>query len=161
MFVCLCLYVGMGVGVCVCVCGCVCVCLCVCVCVCVVCGQAENMPHAMTNGEGHCVRGLSNSTSVPEGASADHHGNGWSATGRLGAACVCLCGWVCECVCVCVRVQKNSKRLDQVFFNCEIYHIKIIIFGYVWIFLGGYHTFRRTHTIIISLQFLQSTINQF
>ena len=110
VWVCVCVYVCvcMWVWVWVCVCVCAGVCVCVCVCVCVVCGQAENMPHAMTNGEGHCVRGLSNSTSVPEGASADHHGNGWSATGRLGAACVCLCGWVCECVCVC-EYKKTQK----------------------------------------------------
>ena len=62
--------------------------VCVCVCVHVVCGHAENMPLAMTSGEGHCVRGLS--TSVPKHASADHHGNGWSATGHLGGACVCV-----------------------------------------------------------------------
>ena len=84
---------------CVCMYGCVYVCVCVYVGVCVcACGvwPRRNMPHAMTSGEGHCVRGLS--TSVPKRVSADHHGNGWSATGRLGGACVCV--WVCMCVCV-------------------------------------------------------------
>ena len=59
--VCVCMYIW--VRVCVCVCVCECVCGCVCVCVRVVCGHAENMPHAMTIGEGNCARGLS--TSVP------------------------------------------------------------------------------------------------
>ena len=82
---------------------CVCVCLrraCkyvgMCVRVRVVCGHAQNMPHAMKGGEGHCVRGLN--TSVPKRASADHHGNGRSAIGRLGGVCLCVC--LCACVCV-------------------------------------------------------------
>ena len=56
---CVCVYVYMGA----CVCVCVSVYVGVCVCVRVVCGHAENMPHAMTIGEGNCARGLS--TSVP------------------------------------------------------------------------------------------------
>ena len=84
-----------------------CVYVCVCMWVCVVCCRAENMPLAMTSGEGHFARGFS--TSMPKRDSADHHGNGWSATGCLGGACVGVWVYGCVgvgvmCMCVCVRV---------------------------------------------------------
>ena len=92
---------GDRVGECVCLCVCVCmyvwvcVCLCVCMWVCA-CGVWPRTKHAPRHD--HCVRGLS--TSVPKRASADHHGNWWSATG------VWEVHKMCVCVCLCVDVAK-------------------------------------------------------